>query len=52
MTAQEIINSLVNLIFSKILLYISPVLFIFVIVLYSDRLIEFLHDIIIPRRRR
>jgi len=51
----ELVQAILEIVFKGNLLYLSPILFILMVVLFSDRLIELIHHALSPeggRRRR
>lgn len=52
MTAQEIIQSIMDIVFSRFFLYMAPIVFVFMVIMFSDRLIDLLFYSISEKRNR
>ena len=51
MEATEIISMILEIVFSKFMLYLAPMLFLLMAILFSDRLISLIYDTIAYKRR-
>jgi len=51
MNAQEIIQTILDIVFTDFMLYLSPVFFVFMVILFGDRIIDLLYGIFSERRR-
>lgn len=50
MSSQEIIQTILDIVFTDFMIYLSPVLFVFMVVLFGDRIVDFLYGIFSERR--
>lgn len=49
---ELIVNSMVEIVFSKFVIYLAPVFFVFMVILFSDSLIHLLYSIFSDRKNR
>lgn len=49
--SNELIQVVLNIIFSKYMLYLAPMIFLFMAALFTDRIIELIHHAVTQKSR-
>jgi positive regulator of sigma E activity len=47
----SLVQYILDIIFSKFMIYLSPMIFLFMVVLFADRLIDLIFDAVATKRR-
>lgn len=51
MDASQIINAVLEIVFSRYMLYLAPLLFLLMVVVFVDRFVDLLYEAISNKRR-
>jgi hypothetical protein len=48
---NDLLQAVLDIVFSKYMLYLAPMIFLFMVCLFADRLIEVVFDVLASKRR-